>query len=258
MNKLKAKSPIALAVSAIGLFMVLFSSTALSISPIEHREKTFQSFIAESYAKMKVSELSKPPYDLYERGMIGYMNLLASGKRIENQKITLIDFRISSTEKRMWIIDIENNQLLFHRLVAHGKNTGEDYAESFSNIKNSNQSSLGFYLTGENYVGKHGLSLRLDGMEPGFNDKARARAIVMHSAKYVDKTFAKNYGRLGRSFGCPAIALPEYKEIIKGLANKSVLFIYYPKPKYEAESNLNDREKAENYFMQFSSLTLLR
>jgi hypothetical protein len=204
-------------------------------------------FVAQSYKEMISFDSMKPPFDLYERGLIGYLNILYHGTTINNEKLTLIDFRLSSAIKRMWIIDMNANKVLYHRLVAHGKNTGEDYATAFSNIKNSNQSSLGFYLTGENYIGKHGLSLRLDGIEQGFNDMARDRAIVMHSAHYVDKEFVKNNGRLGRSFGCPAIALPNHTEIITALAEQSVLFIYYPKVKYEEGTQLNNRHKAEHY-----------
>ncbi|WMN11126.1 murein L,D-transpeptidase catalytic domain family protein [Marivirga salinae] len=250
MNKEALQTSKTMKFYAFGLIILLMTLGSLFKTKATNTEETLESFLNESYAKMKLSGLSRPPFDLYERGMIGYMNLLASGKRIDNQKITLIDFRISSKEKRLWIIDVEKNELLYYRLVAHGKNTGEDYAKAFSNIKNSNQSSLGFYLTGENYIGKHGFSLRLDGMESGFNDLARERAIVMHSAKYVDKDFAKYNGRLGRSFGCPAIALPQHREIIQGLANRSVLFIYYPKPKYEEGTQLNNKEKAEIYFQE--------
>ena len=152
----------------------------------------------------------------------------------------------------MWVIDLKTNKVLYYRLVAHGKNTGEEYAKNFSNIKNSNKSSVGFYLTGENYYGKHGLSLRLDGMEPGFNDKARDRAIVMHSAAYVSKDFSKNIGRLGRSFGCPAIAMKDHKEIIKGLAERSLLFIYYPLDEYLAKTKLSNFQIAEEYFNQLN------
>ena len=207
-----------------------------------------EDYILQQYHTLTVLEKSKPAFDLYQKGMIGYYNLLATGKKIPNEKLTLVDFRLSSNVKRMWVIDLKSNKVLYYRLVAHGKNTGGEYAKSFSNIRNSNQSSLGFYLTGENYYGKHGLSLRLDGMESGFNDKARERAIVMHSANYVSKDFSKKVGRLGRSFGCPAIALKDHKEIIRGLANKSVLFIYYPLDSYNRQTTLQDVDKANDYY----------
>jgi hypothetical protein len=242
----------------IYLMIILLSSTSAKLSEENPEEVAiFDSYLSGLFENLQIPEnSSKPTYDLFKRGVVGYYNLLANGKIIENKKLTLIDFRISSKFKRMWIIDMAENKVLFHRLVAHGKNTGSEYAESFSNTKNSNQSSLGFYITGENYYGKHGLSLRLDGVEKGFNDLARSRAIVMHSAPYVHKDFINNYGRLGRSFGCPAIALNQHEEIIKGLAEKSVLFIYYPKPKYEKGTLLNNEQKAANYYIKLQESQL--
>ncbi|MEQ8472132.1 MAG: murein L,D-transpeptidase catalytic domain family protein [Marinoscillum sp.] len=229
-------------------FAILFGLRASIPGRSTAGEHQLDDFIQRQYDQLKPMENSKPSFDLYRRGMVGYFNMLEDGKEINNGKITLIDFRLSSNKKRLWIIDLNQNKVIYYRLVAHGKNTGEEYARHFSNIKNSNQSSVGFYLTGENYNGKHGLSLRLDGMEPGFNDMARNRAIVMHSAAYVSKDFTKNIGRLGRSFGCPAIALKDHKEIIKGLANQSVLFIYYPLKEYEEQTKYNDIDKARAYY----------
>tara|TARA_Y100000310_G_scaffold338517_1_gene428350 strand:- start:387 stop:1124 length:738 start_codon:yes stop_codon:yes gene_type:complete len=240
----------------LNLFFVnaIITGVLMSISEesYSHPNNNFQSFITQQYQTLTPLEGSKPSFDIYEKGIIGYYNLLSEGKSIDNSKLTLIDFRLSSNKKRMWVIDLKTNKVLYYRLVAHGKNTGEEYAKNFSNIKNSNKSSVGFYLTGENYYGKHGLSLRLDGMEPGFNDKARDRAIVMHSAAYVSKDFSKNIGRLGRSFGCPAIAMKDHKEIIKGLAERSLLFIYYPLDEYLAKTKLSNFQIAEEYFNQLN------
>lgn len=236
----------------LNLFFVntIITGVLMSISgeSYGHPSNNFQSFITQQYQTLTPLEGSKPAFDIYEKGIIGYYNLLAEGKSISNSKLTLIDFRLSSNKKRMWVIDLMTNKVLYYRLVAHGKNTGEEFAKNFSNVKNSNKSSVGFYLTGENYYGKHGLSLRLDGMEPGFNDKARDRAIVMHSAAYVSKDFSKNMGRLGRSFGCPAIAMKDHKEIIKGLAERSLLFIYYPLDDYLTRTRLNNFQIAEEYY----------
>lgn len=229
-------------------YSLLFLSEAKADQAVD---TVLDQFITDKYDQLlPTEEGGKPPLDLFERGVIGYLDILADGIKINNDKLTLIDFRMSSQKKRMWIIDMKRNEVLYYRLVAHGKNTGDDFAKVFSNIRNSNQSSLGFYLTGENYYGKHGLSLRLDGIELGFNDQARSRAIVMHSANYVHKDFIKNYGRLGRSFGCPAIAVNQHREIIQGLAEQSVLFIYYPKEKYELGTQFNDRLKAEAYLFK--------
>ncbi len=134
--------------------------------------------------------------------------------------------------------DRNDNQgkVLFHCLVSHGRNSGELMAENFSNIPGSNESSPGFYVTGETYIGKHGLSLALDGLETGINDKARARAIVIHGADYVSDDFIRTHGRLGRSQGCPAVPVELSEEIIKTIKGGSCLFIYAPIPDYTSNS----------------------
>ncbi len=167
---------------------------------------------------------SEIPYSLLEKGMKGYLNLKNTGI-IAKDVITLIDMEKPGTEKRMWVIDVAQAKILKRTYVAHGKNSGNNYATSFSNIANSYQSSLGFYVTGQTYHGKHGLSLRLDGMDTGFNDNARQRAIVLHGASYVSDDFIKQYGRLGRSHGCPAVPVSENKEIIDLIKGGSLLFI---------------------------------
>lgn len=154
--------------------------------------------------------------------------------------VSIIDFSKPSTEKRLFIIDLKNQKLLHHSLVAHGKNTGQNVASSFSNRKGSNQSSLGLYRTGESYQGKHGYSLRLDGLEKGFNDNARSRAIVIHSAWYVSESFIQKNGRLGRSFGCPALPSDQSKEIIDLIKDGTCLYIYARDENYLKNSILSD------------------
>ncbi len=140
--------------------------------------------------------------------------------------LTIIDYTRPSTEKRLFVIDLVNGRLLFHTLVAHGKNSGLNIAKIFSNTSNSLQSSLGFYTTGEPYLGKHGYSLRLDGLETGINDHARERAIVIHGAPYVSEDFIEAYGRLGRSWGCPALPTQLAGKIIELIKNGSCLYIH--------------------------------
>src|SRR5690606_30115729 len=141
-----------------------------------------------------------PAYDVFEKGINGFKKLKMEGKIAKDKNVvSIIDFRLPSTEKRMWIIDMSNMEILYNTYVAHGRNSGGKYAEKFSNTPQSLQSSLGFYLTAESYYGKHGLSLRLDGQEVGFNNNARKRAVVLHSADYASPKFVERQGRLGRS-----------------------------------------------------------
>lgn len=141
---------------------------------------------------------------------------------------TVIDYRLPSTEKRMWVFDIRRQKLLYAEHVAHGQNSGGNRPHAFSNREGSYQSSLGLFETGESYVGANGYSLRLDGLEPGVNDAARTRAIVMHGAWYVDPLKALRQGRLGRSQGCPALRPAVAKPVIDTIKGGQLLFAYYP------------------------------
>ncbi|PRY99950.1 L,D-transpeptidase-like protein [Marinilabilia salmonicolor] len=188
----------------------------------------------------------RPSFEAFRLGMKGKQNLMEEGKLKNKRYLTLIDFSLSSTQKRLWVIDCDSLKIVQHTLVAHGKNTGENKAERFSNVPQSNMSSLGFFIAGETYYGKHGFSLRLDGVEPGINDKARERAIVIHAAEYATMQFVNKHGRLGRSFGCPALPPEKNKTIIQSIKNKSCVFIYYPEEsyfslsEYASQSNLNN------------------
>jgi len=175
--------------------------------------------------------VQKPDFTVFKEALTGFFNLREQN-RIGKNYLTIIDFSLSSNKERMWIIDMSRLEVIRLGLVAHGRNSGEEYASSFSNTILSNKSSLGFYITGKTYTGKHGLSLYLDGVEPGINDNARARAIVIHSAEYVSRKFIDEYGRLGRSFGCPAIPIEGHDRIINLLSGGSCLFIYYPDDNY--------------------------
>ena len=142
--------------------------------------------------------------------------------------LTIIDYSLPSTEPRLWVFDTATGELLFHELVAHGRNTGENMARHFSDTLNSRQSSLGLFVTADTYVGSNGYSLRLDGLEPGFNSHARERAIVMHGAPYVDEEMALRQGRLGRSWGCPALREAVARDVIDTIRGGGVVFSYYP------------------------------
>lgn len=167
----------------------------------------------------------------YELAVKGWEKLKRSGS-VSKEIVTICDFTKPANERRLFIIDMKEGKLLFNTLVAHGKNTGELFAQSFSNEPSSLKSSLGFYITKETYNGKHGLSLKLAGQEQGINDKAEERAIVMHGADYVADQFASMHGRIGRSFGCPAVPNELTEPIINCVKGGSCLFIFYPDANY--------------------------
>ena len=198
-----------------------------------------------SETKSEVSELyssidfgaNKINESVFEKAYQGFENLKKAGQLPEDvQTLTICDFSLSSNQKRLWVIDMRAKKVLFNTLVAHGKNTGEEYATNFSNIESSYQSSLGFYITDVTYEGSNGYSLKLLGMDRGFNDAALKRAIVMHGADYVSADFAAQHKRIGRSWGCPAVPRDVAASIIDTIKGKNCLFIYYPDEHYLSSS----------------------
>ncbi len=167
-----------------------------------------------------------PKLQPYKKALRGFLEL-KSKNVINGNKLVLIDFSLPSDQKRLWIIDLNANSILYNCLVTHGRGTGDLHAHSFSNELHSNKSSLGFYTTAETYIGKHGLSLKLNGLEKGLNHKARERGIVLHGADYVSESFISKHGILGRSLGCPAVPLELHEEIINTIKNGNCLFIYH-------------------------------
>ncbi len=167
---------------------------------------------------------------IFYRAVLGYYCIDP-----QNKKLTIIDYTKPSTEERFFVLDIKNKKLLFKSLVAHGKNSGKNNAKYFSNKPKSKKSCVGFLIASETYRGKHGYSLRVDGLEKNINDNARRRAIVIHGANYVNQEFIKKNGRLGRSWGCPALPNELSKKIIDSISNGSCIFI-----------NGNDEDYLEN------------
>src|SRR5262245_62095341 len=155
---------------------------------------------------------------------------VASGDLALPPTLTLIDYSRPSTEPRLWVFDLQTGDVVFKELVAHGKNSGDNMATRFSDAMESRESSLGLFRTSDTYVGHNGYSLRLDGLEPGFNGHARQRAIVVHGAPYVDANIAKANGRLGRSWGCPALREAVARQVIDTVRGGGVIFSYYPDP----------------------------
>ena len=176
----------------------------------------------------------KLDYEIYRRAIMGVSMIAAPKKEI----LTIIDYSKPSYEKRFYVIDLQNRKLLYNTLVAHGKNSGEIECTRFSNRPRSLQSSPGFYLTAESYTGRQGYSLRLDGLEPGINDLARARAIVIHGAEYVCQRYVDEYGYIGKSWGCPALPLDVNKKIIDLIKGGSCLYIHTDNPAYAKGSVL--------------------
>jgi hypothetical protein len=182
------------------------------------------------------SGLSKEVFNLAIKGL----SKLEENGKIQNPDIvTIADYSQSSNKKRLYVIDLKNKKLLFNTYVAHGRNTGDEFAKSFSNKEGSYKSSLGFYVTEKPITGSHtGYSLLLCGVEKGFNDNALKREIIIHAADYATENFIKKYGRLGRSYGCPALPPELNKEIIETIKGGTCLFIYNPDNNYLCSSTL--------------------
>lgn len=220
------KNKIAIKHSLATLFNDSASSSKNFISKESEKEN-----ISDAYTLLKLEKkgLAKEVFNL---ALKGYNNLVQ--KRLVRNKniITVIDFSKRSNEKRLYVIDLKRKKLLFQTLVAHGRNSGLEYANNFSNEKDSHKSSLGFYITLRTYVGEHGYALKIKGCEKGFNDKAYDRAIVIHGSEYVTDQFLKSNGFLGRSFGCPALPEKINKKVIDVIKNGSCIFLYHPTKKY--------------------------
>ncbi|MCG2792903.1 MAG: murein L,D-transpeptidase catalytic domain family protein [Weeksellaceae bacterium] len=203
-------------------------SPNINFSPADEAEEVYKNLQFEG---------EKLNFEVFEKAFLGFQNLKKSGNLEPTAHLlTVCDFSISSCKKRLWVIDMAEKRILFNSLVAHGKGTGEEFALNFSNAEDSHQSSLGFYITEQAYTGDNGYSLRLFGMDKGYNDAALDRCIVMHGANYVSEDFIKTEKRLGRSWGCPAIPRELAQPIIDTIKDKTCLFIYYPDQNYLSSS----------------------
>jgi hypothetical protein len=178
---------------------------------------------------------NKPKKEVLNLAKSAYNCAIKSGHASAPKTLTVIDYSLPSTEKRMWIIDMQNDKTLFHTLVSHGKNSGENYTTKFSNTPNSKATSLGLFRTENPYYGSNGYSLRLTGLDIGYNDNAMSRAIVIHGAPYVSEKAAKG-NRIGRSWGCPAVAKELAKPIINTIKEGDLVFAYYPDKQWIKDS----------------------
>lgn len=202
-----------------------------------------RSEVSVTETKAETDEIARLYQSMQLEGVVNwkaFRQAVAGYRKIGGRKrevLTLIDFSKPSTEKRLYVFDMKHRRMLYSSVVAHGKNSGENYARSFSNEVGSYKSSLGFYLTSSTYQGNNGYSLRLDGLEKGINDRARERAIVVHGAAYANPSVARG-GRLGRSFGCPALPTALARPVIDAIKGGSVMYIYAESPDYLAHSSI--------------------
>jgi hypothetical protein len=214
------------------LFMLVFNHPkGLPAPELTGNFKEDVHCLAEDFCRSIYCECGldgKLDYEIYLRAFKGISELSAPRKDI----LTIIDYAKPSSERRMYVIDLVNRKLLYQTLVAHGRNSGEKECNRFSNRPQSHQSSPGFYLTGETYSGNQGYSLRLDGLEPGINDNARARDIVVHGADYVCQKYVDEFGYIGRSFGCLAVPEGQAKDIIDCIKGGSCIYINTNDPNY--------------------------
>ncbi len=236
------KNLLGLSVSGLALLLLLasarkpninFESKTINKAPLT-ADSIYSSYINTLYSNLHLKEagLSLP---VFEKALTGFYNLKHSGRTSNKEILSIADFDQLSTKKRLYIIDLNKKELLLNTWVAHGQNSGDNEATNFSNINNSLSSSLGFYVTGEVYRGIHGKSLKLDGVDEGFNSNARSRSIVVHGASYVSNGTIKALGRLGRSQGCPAVAPELADKVIKTIEDKTVLFINKSVKNYQSK-----------------------
>lgn len=209
---------------------VKISEPIILTKPIEKKPNLYEAMKLETFGLA---------HQVFELALQGHKKLAADGK-LENPNIlTIVDFSQSSRNKRMYVLDLESQTMVHHSLVAHGRNTGDEFAKNFSNIDGSWQSSLGFYVTrGTNMGASVGFSLIVEGLEKGFNDNAQRRQIIVHGAEYATENFIQRTGRLGRSFGCPAVPPENIRPIVNTIQNGTCLFIYFPDDTYLNSSNI--------------------
>lgn len=217
--------------SAFALSLSTFAAAAPADAP--SRPRLFRSpAVPPSVAAHLINSRLERPSALSQQVLdlaMAAATCAQSRKLVEAPKtLTIIDYSLPSTEPRLWVLDLQTGHTLYEEVVAHGRGSGGNLATAFSNAADSHQTSLGLFLTEDTYLGQNGYSMRLNGLEPGVNDHAHSRAIVMHGAPYVDPAIAASQGRLGRSWGCPALRPAVARELIDRIKGGNLLFSYYP------------------------------
>ncbi len=236
------------------LVMVLLSVACTSWAKVGDNDftdgKNFPSLLTSSAQSPALKRMSDSLYDIiglnnyglerdvFYSALKGYEILDKKGMIRKKNVLTICDYSQSSNNKRLYVINVKEGRLLFNTFVSHGKNSGGEFATSFSNLTQSNKSSLGFMLTAETYSGKAGYSMRFDGMEPGINDKVRARDIVLHGSNFVNARVVEERGRIGNSLGCPAVPNEKRKQIIDAIKGGSCFFINHPDSWYTRTSTI--------------------
>jgi len=237
--------------------LMLSSMILMSARSADHRNNRKRVSNSSGSGKVAVANLSRSMHEqameVYESGDLqkyglsrrafefawkGYQYLLKKGKVQKRDVLSICDFSQSSRKKRLYVIDVNERKMLLNTYVAHGRKSGGEFASSFSNSPESHKSSLGFYVTRTTYFGEHGISLKIDGLEKGINDRAFARHIVIHGSDYVGDSFIENNPFSGRSFGCPAVPEEDIENLVTTIKDGSCLFIYHPSRLYLKKSKI--------------------
>ncbi|MGB0839029.1 MAG: murein L,D-transpeptidase catalytic domain family protein [Chitinophagales bacterium] len=218
---------------------------ALHKTPVEHFDSHVQSIYYNSGLDSR--GLS---YNTFKLAVAGYYNLKKAGRLSYRPILTIVDFNQPSSADRIYVVDMQQQSVLFQTLVSHGEKSGMLYANYFSNRHQSHQSSLGFYKTAETYYGQHGYSLKLDGLDRGFNHNARSRGVVVHGAYYVDHNYVRSHGSIGRSWGCPALPEGVHKDIINAIQGGSCMFIYKDNLDYLNQTPHINFHTAANFYLE--------
>jgi len=227
--------PSRLRLIVLTLLLLFITGERISSNKTIHEAEEEEIYIQLIYNRFSDSELN---FEAFRLAYNGFSKIQSTRMLFNDSLLTLIDYSKPSNVERLFILDIKNLLIVEKSLVAHGKYTGLVIPESFSNKIQSHKSSLGFFITDNTYFGKHGYSLRINGIEKGINDNAKKRAIVFHGAKYVSQEYIDAFGRIGRSYGCPALPVEKNNRIIDLIKEKSCVFIYHPTNLYYNSSEL--------------------
>jgi hypothetical protein len=216
--------------TTIIIFIFIYNSNSLAFI----KDLLIDTYSSPEYFSAQTTNLNP---DVVKLALTAYQNAIKNGVKNKQQIITIIDYSLPSNIKRLWVLDLKTQKVIFNTWVAHGKNSGENFADHFSNSPKSLQSSIGLYETGGTYFGNNGYSLVLHGLDKGFNDKAESRRIVMHPAPYVDESIIREHGRIGRSWGCPALNPEVATPLINTIKGGTLLLAYYPNAEWLQKSN---------------------